>query len=327
MSPVSQPGTGDTVAVLGGTGWVGSHVHAAFTRGASRVLSLARHPAPHLPPDAFRPVDLTSVPTRELSRLLRDEGVRTVVNATDGANATDGWDRSEEALRRTNVTAVQRLLGAVALLAWPVRLVHIGTVHELGPVPRGTLLSSGVEPRPTGSYGRSKLDGSRAVLEAAAATAQVDAVVLRVASVCGPSPSPASFVGHLLSAFRRYADTGEPARIVVADAARDFVDVRDVADAVVAAASPHRQVRGRAVTIGSGIATPVAELVTAFRCAAGLPPGAVVERAPDPGAEVGLGGDWVRTDVMEAEQLLDWRAHIGLDRSLRDTWLAAGGRD
>ncbi|MFI1929147.1 NAD-dependent epimerase/dehydratase family protein [Streptomyces sp. NPDC020330] len=326
MSAVGRPGPGDAVAVLGGTGWVGGHVHAAFARGARRVLSLARHPAPRLAPDAFRTVDLTSVPVRELARLLRDEGVRTVVNATDGANASDGWDRSEEALRRTNVTAVHRLLDAVALLPRPVRLVHIGTVHEFGPVPRGTLLGGGVEPRPAGAYGRSKLDGSRAVLDAAAATGQVDAVVLRVASVCGPRPSPASFVGHLLSAFRRYADTGAPARIVVADAARDFVDVRDVADAVVAAASPRRQVRGHAVTIGSGVATPVAELVTAFRRAAGLPPGAVAERAPDPGAGVGLGGDWVRTDVREAERLLDWRPRIGLDRSLRDTWLAAGGQ-
>lgn len=324
MSPAAGSPAGP-VAVLGGTGWVGRHVRAAFARDGARVLALARNAAPHVPADAFRPVDLTAVPEEDLARLLRAEGVRTVVNATDGANATDGWDRSEAELWQANETAVRRLLGALALLPWRTRLVHIGTVHEFGPVPRGTLLGGAVEPRPAGAYGRSKLAGSRAVL-AAAAAGGVDAVVLRVASVCGPYPSPASFVGHLLAAFRRYADTGVPARIVIADAARDFVDVRDVADAVVTAAARCAAVSGQAVTVGSGVATPVRELVTAFRRAAGLPPGAVAEQAPDARTGVGLGGDWVRTDTAEAGRLLDWRPRIDLDRSLRETWLASQGR-
>lgn len=308
---------GHRVAVIGGTGWVGRHLLAAFAERGDEALALARSPAPHVPASAFRPLDLTTARPADIAGLLRDERVDTVVNATDGANATDGWARSEEELTRANEHAVGGLLTALALLPRRPRLVHIGTLHEYGPVPAGTLIGESRAPSPANPYARSKLAGSRAVLESARAGA-ADAVVLRLASVCGPYPTPAGFLGRLLGLLRAAENGGGPARVSISDATRDFVDVRDVAEAVVLAA--RAPVSGRVVNIGSGSATHMRDLVTEFRTVAGLPAAAVSERHG--AAPRSLGGDWMRTDVRLAARLLGWRPRTGLRESLRAMWEA-----
>ncbi|MDT0494945.1 NAD(P)-dependent oxidoreductase [Streptomyces griseus] len=305
------------VAVIGGTGWIGRHLPAAFAERGHEVLALARNEAAHLPPGAFRRLDLTTAGPGALAELLREERIGIVVNATDGANATDGWDRSDEEMIAANVHAVEGLLKALAELPRSPRLVHLGSMHEYGPVPDGTLMDETLTPAPVNVYTRSRLAGTRAVLDAAR-SGRVSAVVLRLANVCGPYPSSAAFLGTLL--FRlRAAAAGEPGvRLTVAQGARrDFVDVRDVARAVVlAAASP---VNGRAVNIGSGVATPLQELVDLFLGVSGLPAGAVEQ---DLRPVAGLGGDWMRVDNRRAARLLGWSPRVPLRTSLADMWHA-----
>lgn len=311
------------VAVIGGTGWVGRHVSEAFERHGHEVLVLARGAAPWTRGLRFRALDLVAAPVRELVETLREEQVDVVVNATDGANARDGWKRTEAEFTAANVDAVRRLVEAVATLPGRPRLVHIGTVHEYGPVEAGVLLHEAVEPRPANAYARTKLAGSRAVLDAAREGA-VDGVVLRLANACGPHPSPASFPGMLLRLFRDAAAGGE-AVVRVTGAQLDFVDVRDAADAVLRAATAADAV-GRAVNIGSGVAVPVRTLVAMMVAVTGVPSDAVRE---DRGPATRLGGDWVRVDNRLAARLLGWRPRFSLEDSLRAMWRAGvtGSRD
>ncbi|MFD5771352.1 NAD-dependent epimerase/dehydratase family protein [Streptomyces sp. NPDC127049] len=312
---MTEPPRPARVAVIGGTGWVGRHLLAAFADRGHEVLALARNDAAHLPPGAFRRLDLTAAGPDALAELLDRERVGIVVNATDGANATDGWDRSDEEMTAANVHAVERLLAALARLPGRPRLVHLGSMHEYGPVPDGTLMGESLTPAPVNVYTRSRLAGTRSVLDAARA-GTVSAVVLRLANVCGPHPSSAAFLGKLLSRLRDAAAGERGVRLTVAEGARrDFVDVRDVARAVVlAAAAP---VDGRAVNIGSGTATPVPELVDLFLAVTGLPAGTVRRdlRPVD-----GLGSDWMRVDNRLAARLLGWSPRVPLRTSLVDMW-------
>ncbi|WP_285777166.1 NAD(P)-dependent oxidoreductase [Microtetraspora sp. NBRC 13810] len=311
----AQPVTAGHAVVLGGTGWVGRHVCAAFARHGYKVTVVARHRAPHLAGHAFQPCDLATATPGAIEELLRSERTDVVVNATDAANAADGWDRTEADLTLMNVDSVERLLTAVGRLPWEPRLVQIGTVHEYGPVVG--LIGESVEPRPANAYARTKLQGSEAVLDAARA-GSVRGVVLRLANVCGPHPSPASFPGKLLDSLRRAA-AGEHVSLTVADAHRDFLDVRDAAEAALLAA--RATVTGTAINLGSGVAVSMRELVTQFLAVTGLPATAVsVRDAPVPS----LGGDWTQVDVEPARRLLGWRPRTDLRRSLQAMWEARG---
>lgn len=301
------------VAVLGGTGWAGRHVCAAFAARGSQVVAIARASAPHVSAQGFRALDVALAPQRTLAALLERERPDVVVNATDALNATDGWRRAPAELSRVNVAAVDRLLLALAAAPWRPRLVHLGTIHEYGPVPTGTSIDEWVDPRPANDYACTKLAGSRLVLDAAAA-GEADAVVLRLANLCGPHPSPASFPGKLLRLLREAA-AGRQVTLTVAEAARDFLDVRDAAEAVVAAATASAS--GRVVNVGSGRAVALRDLVAEFLAVAGLPAGCVVQQRHEVAS---LGGDWVRADIRLAARLLRWRPTTPLRESLRAAW-------
>ncbi|SCG58622.1 NAD-dependent epimerase/dehydratase family protein [Micromonospora halophytica] len=311
MSPKSEEN--GCVAVLGGTGWVGRHVCEAFASRGHRVVALARNPVPGVRHDAFVRLDLAAAAPGTIAEILRAEEVRVVVNATDAANATDGWDRTEEQLARVNVDLVRRLLSAITSLPRRPRLVHLGTIHEYGAVEPGVAIDETVVPKPVSGYARTKLAGSNAVLEAAH-TGLVDGVVLRAVNVCGPHPSPVSLPGRLLRLLDEATRTGRM-EVSVATDRRDFVDVRDLADAILRAAD--RPGLGCAVNIGSGTAVPMRDFVTLFVTSAGYPASILVER---PRPVRSLGGAWIEADIRRAGKLLDWVPRIPLGRSLRAMW-------
>ena len=306
------------VAVLGATGWVGRHLCDVFARHGYGVLAVARTFAPHVSRYDFRPLDLATANRETITEILRDSGINVVINATDAANATDGFSRTEEEFVHFNVRVVERLLAVMAMLPGNPRLVHLGSIHEYGPVTDGVLMHESLQPNPVGPYARTRLAGSEAVLNAARA-GMVSGVVLRLVNVCGPHPSPATFPGKLLAQLQAAVASGGEVALRIAHDKRDYVDVRDVAEASFKAAeSP---VSGRVINIGSGVAVSIRDVVTLSLAAAGLPATALKARYEPVSS---LGSVWVRADIRLAEELLAWRPRIGLPQSLQDMWEATG---
>ncbi|GAA2728858.1 NAD-dependent epimerase/dehydratase family protein [Streptomyces nogalater] len=301
-----------TVAVVGATGCVGRHVCDAFTRAGHDVVALARRaPAgPGRHPHRFLACDPAGLAPRDLADLFQDARVDTVVNAAGG------WLNTEDDNRYHHVRLVERLLAGTALMARTPRLVQIGSVHEYGPVPAGDAVDESREPRPVTVYARTKHAGSQAVLRATRA-GDADGVVLRAVNVCGPWVTPASFLGTVTRRLSEAAP-GEPVELTLSDARRDFVDGRDLADAVLRAAT--RPVTGEIFNIGRGEALPIRSLVALLLDVAGLPPGTVKERLQEVASR---GGDWTRVDTRRARRLLGWRPRIDLRTSLHDMWREA----
>ncbi|MEV6819915.1 NAD(P)-dependent oxidoreductase [Nocardiopsis dassonvillei] len=317
-----QPCELSSVIVLGGTGWVGRHVCAALRAQGSRVLAVGRH-SPAGPADtAFQRLDLSTASVDTLRDLFESHRADAVVNATDVLNATDGWEHTDEVLWHGNVTVVERIVAAVEA-ARPISLVHLGTVHEYGPIPRGRLQREDTDPAPVGTYARTRLAGSDTVLRAARA-GRITGTVLRLVNVCGPHPSPMTFPGKLLRVFDeaarvRAAGGAHRPTIRVARARRDLVDVRDTASAVLSAASGAAS--GEAVNIGTGRATSMVHLVRSLARISGLGgDGVLLETAP-PGE---LGASWLAVDPAKARALLGWTPAFGVERSLRDMWNSRG---
>ncbi|MET9682302.1 NAD-dependent epimerase/dehydratase family protein [Streptomyces coeruleorubidus] len=297
-------------AVLGATGCVGRAVCAALRRDGYEVLGIARRARPDITGHAFHTLDVATADPAALAALLGSARVEVVVNATGG------WALTEEAMQLAHVQLVHRLLAATAPMSRRPRIVHVGTIHEYGFVPEGVSIDENVTPHPTTSYARTKYAGSEAVLTATRA-GEADGVVLRAVNVCGPYTTEASFLGAVVAKLAA-ASAEEGLDLTVADSRRDYIDVRDLADAVVRAA--RAPVVGRVINIGRGEAVPIRELVRMLVSVSGFPLHAVRERSAQVESK---GGGWTRADITLAGRLLGWRPMVGLDQSMADMWSTA----
>ncbi|QKW21684.1 NAD-dependent epimerase/dehydratase family protein [Kitasatospora sp. NA04385] len=303
------------MVVLGATGFVGRQVCRAYAEAGARVHGVARGARAGEP--EFTPVrlDLAGCTAGHLAGVLRDAGADVVVNAAGGV-----WGVTEREMVLANAELPALLAAAARLLPGRPRVVHLGSVHEYGPVPPGIAIPEDRPPAPVTPYGRTKLLGTEAVL-AAARDHGLDGVVLRVVNVSGPGTPAGSLLGMIAAHLARLVDPGAeppaPLRLTPLRARRDFVDVRDVADAAVAAglARPGGGLAGEVFNVGRGEAVPVRGLVDRLIELSGLPVDVLEETdaTPQRGAV-----DWQRVDIGKAARMLGWHPVRDLDTSLRD---------
>ncbi|MFH9070591.1 NAD-dependent epimerase/dehydratase family protein [Streptomyces alboflavus] len=319
--------TGRPVLVLGGSGYLGRHICAAFATAGARVTRVrrdARDGGEHgddgdYGADAVETVrlDLAAADSAELARLCAGVGAQVVVNAVGAV-----WNSTEHQMTELNDRLVTRLTDAVAAVPRRPRLIQLGSAHEYGPAGPGDLIDEDWPPAPTTAYGRTKLAGTRTVVRAVRER-DVDGVVLRVSLACGPGAPEAGLPGAVAA---RLAAGHDELRLAPLRAHRDLVDVRDVAEAVLAAArvpAPALAEAGAVVNIGQGEAVPVRELVE-LMIACGGRPVRVREEQPPPQANPRSDGLWQRLDVSRARRLLGWAPHRTLTDSVRDLLSAAG---
>jgi nucleoside-diphosphate-sugar epimerase len=293
---------------------VGRQVCAAFAERGDEVLTIARRVPRDAPGDRAVALDAAATEPAVLTEVLTDWQASVVVNAAGG------WGHTDEEMTRAHVVLVDRVVRALERMPGRPRLVQLGTIHEYGPVPDGTLIDESVPPAPETGYALTKYAGSRVVLDAAR-RGTVDGMVLRAVNMCGPYPPPESFLGGLVARLRNALADGSTVDLTIASARRDYVDVRDAARAVVLAAHAPAAgpsgVAGRVVNIGRGEAVPMGDLVTLLLKAADFPLDRVRTRDADVTSK---GGDWTRADIGLAREVLGWRPRIGLADSLRDMW-------
>jgi dTDP-6-deoxy-L-talose 4-dehydrogenase [NAD(P)+] len=311
--------SGPQVAVLGGSGFVGAPVCTALDEAGCVVVSVARRPNPMVPSIA---ADLLTLSPAELTGLLHAAlpdpvRPRAVVNVAGAV-----WGVTEAQMVRTNAVLVETLCAAMAGLPGGGRLIQLGTVYEYGVVPDGSSVSEDAPTRPVSPYGVSKLRATRSVL-AAADSGVTEALVLRVSNVIGRAAPPGSLLGKVASELERARGQGTSAVLNVAPrgACRDFIDSRDVADAVVrAVTAPARLVNRTVINVGTGAATPVWALVRALAEVAGVP--ALITESEVREHIRGAGVRWQQVDIGLAARLLGWAPRRSLDDSLATLWTA-----
>ncbi|MFI6326337.1 NAD-dependent epimerase/dehydratase family protein [Nonomuraea sp. NPDC050556] len=271
------------ILLLGASGFVGKSVLSAL--GESAVTRDR--------------IDLVTAPHSDLVELLDEVSPTAVVNCC-GATTGDAVE-----LTRANVIAVARLATAMRTAAPGARLVHVGSAAEYGSVPMGPAITETSACRPVSDYGLTKLVAT----ELLGSADGLETVVLRLFNVIGPGAPPDSLPMRFAARLREEGD------LVVGglEVYRDFVDVRDAAAAIAAAATAEGPLPP-VLNVGSGRATAVHDLI-----------GTLVEIA-SPGTRVLAGAQgspavpWQCADVTAVEGALGWRPERSLRTSLADLW-------
>jgi nucleoside-diphosphate-sugar epimerase len=283
--------------VFGANGFIGCHVADAMRAFMGTEVIGAGVGTP--PPGQERrwlDLDLLTEGGR-LESELRAANPAFVVNCT---GATSGTTAD---LFRLNVLTAASLVQTIARSGVRARLIHLGSAAEYGPGPIGRPVTETACPQPMSDYGIAKLAATELVV--ASAAGGQDAVVLRVFNALGPSMPPNSMPG---SALRRLTEAvaTSASRIEMGPlgAVRDFIDVRDIAAAVVAACRVPR-LGAPVVNIGSGTGHTARELVQALADHVGFS-GEIGEEAA--GSPRSSDVPWQVADVSLAERLLGWRA-------------------
>lgn len=233
-----------TVAVTGATGHLGNVlVRELCARGARVRAVLAPRDLPE--PLAGLEVERATADVRDAAALEQAfAGADLVFHLAGLVSITAGFEARMHAVNVEGTRAVMRACRAAGVR----RLVHTGSVHALTE-PRGGVLTeeAGFDPRlASGAYGKTKARACREVQEAARA-GQLDAVLALPTGVLGPYDFRLSEMGQLLCSLER---GGVPFLLA---GGHDFVDVRDVATGLCAAAERGR--RGEAYLLAGGRAT------------------------------------------------------------------------
>jgi nucleoside-diphosphate-sugar epimerase len=287
-----------TVLLFGASGYLGRHVVRALE---SQPIGL------RLVTPGRAACDLVRVPAAQLQETLRDIAPDVVVNCMGRLDGTS------TDLIEGNTLATAKLLDALA--AVPARLVRIGSAGEYGMVPVGSPVHEETPAAPVGAYGASHLAATHLV-EQAYRSGRVDAVTLRVFNPIGSGLNGDTVLGRAALSIREAQHTGAShVQLGPLDTYRDFVDARDVADAVVAAIS--RTHPWATINIGSGRATSVREAVRMLADVAGYH-GDIVEASASSGRSAGV--TWIQADIGRARDALGWYPRHGLAESLGQIW-------
>jgi nucleoside-diphosphate-sugar epimerase len=298
--------------VTGGTGFVGRHVLHALNRQMedslqpeTKVIALGRRCPEGWPRDDFAEVDLTdTVKLPEIIQRIAPDCVIHTAGRTPPA--------LDEEIYRANFWATIHLLSALRTMHKPARVVLSGSAAELGPVdPEYLPVDENYRGFPRDAYGRSKYLASSAGL---AERSRLEVMVARVFNPIGPG-TPAS------QAFGRFADRltdpdADPVNLVVGDldARRDFIDVRDVARAMISLASQGHA--GLAYNVGTGRSRGVGEGLARLIERSGR----AVRVSVDPALKSRRGPADSRANIDRILSHTDWRPSISWEQSIDDLW-------
>jgi NDP-hexose 4-ketoreductase len=294
--------------ILGASGFLGGHVWRQATASGAEVVTACRAGLPGSP--AHRRLDLSRDDPASVAEMIAAVAPDAIANC---AGLTVG---GPDVLAAANVTGIYTLVRAMLLAETPGRLVHLGSAAEYGGAEPGVPLNESAPPRPGAPYGVTKLAGT--LLVELGRSAGLDAVVLRVFNPVGAGAPEAGLPGRVAAQLRRALAGDAEVRLGPLDAVRDFVDARDVAAAVLAAAAAPAPPNA-VLNIGSGTGVSARTLVKELIAVTGYA-GPVHEDSVGSARSGDL--DWQQADIGLARQDLGWQPRRDLAESLNDLWEA-----
>jgi len=275
--------------VVGGRGFIGSHLVEALSASGTPVTVLGRDDPPVI--DGSAHPSLMSA--------------RTVYWAASSINPLIASEHPE--LVAADRRSFERFLHALETAGAACRVVLLssgGTVYGRAPTPHRET----TPPAPDSAYGFAKLD-----LEQLLAERRPDSVSARISNAYGPGQRATSGQGVVAHWLQAVVDQHEVAVYGRATTTRDYVYVSDVADALNALHSA--PTAPSVLNIGSGRPTTLDELAAVVDEA--VTPRTLRTRI-HPARPFDIPASWL--DVSLAHRTLGWSARTTLRDGVRRTW-------
>lgn len=220
---------GRTCLLVGAGGFLGTHLQAAVGAAGLRLAATSRSGGSGAPSCDLR--DPASI-----ARCLEEVRPELILNAAGDPSVARSWEHPEEAFA-VNAAGVQNLLGAVARTAPEAHLLCLSSAAVYGqPGAEAMPLGEDSPAAPVSPYGEAKLAMEGFCREAAAA-GKARVAVVRAFNLVGPGQPPFNAASALARQIAAAERAGEPAvELALGNpgAARDLIDVRDAARALVA---------------------------------------------------------------------------------------------
>ncbi len=299
--------------LLGAGGFLGRSI-AHFVAGNGGVELVLNHRTEHhgsASDGVFESyaLDLLTCRTGAIGEMVDRVAPDVVVNC---AGLTFGHP---DELRAANVGLVIRLIDELEGRK-DVHLVQIGSAAEYGiqghdrPVPEYAFAAPG------SAYGVTKLEATERLI-AASAQDRISVTVLRVFNPLGRFSSPNTLAGN--AALQIDAALRSGARSInlgALDSRRDYIDTRDVARAVLAAAFTVRHT-GSVLNVGRGEEVDSRHLIETLAAIAHYD-GEIVETRDRSIRSAQVTS--LYADIKAIRERLDWSAKYSIEDSLSDLW-------
>jgi dihydroflavonol-4-reductase len=212
--------------VTGATGHIGNVLVRKLLERGEKVRALI---LPGEPRDPIQGLDVEAVQGDVLNLDSLFESLRGIKGIFHLAGVTSIMPGSNPFVRKVNVEGTRNVLRA-AKETGIKKLIYTSSIHAIQRIESGVIDESIPYDmdNPYGAYDRSKAEATLEVVDAA--RAGLEAVVACPTGVIGPYDFRGSMMGAVIH------DTAVAKPTWYVDGAYDFVDVRDVADGLIAAA-------------------------------------------------------------------------------------------
>jgi len=299
------------VLLLGASGFLGSHIADALNADSTMEL-ISQSRADSGTNGHTVALDLATAGRQAVASLLAAVRPDAIINA---AGTVIG---SEEELVAANVTTVESRVAGLAQTGSVTRLVQLGSAAEYGATPAGDPIAEATPPNPITAYGRSKLAATQLILDAAQNDG-IRAAVFRVFNPVGRGMSRHSLLGAAATQIRRALDHGShEIALGSLDDYRDFVDARDIADAVHRFLSvPEDALQTAVINLGRGVAVQARDAVALLAAIAAYD-GRLLETGP--GSIRSARVPWQAANISRARTALRWEPQRTLEDSLVALW-------
>lgn len=303
--------------VTGATGFVGGYLLDALRRDGAKVFACSgpndHKDGEYLPIDLNDPVTIRAVLAAAQPDVIFHLAAQTFVPAAL---------REPIETYETNTMGTARLLAALRSYAGARPRVFFASSAEVYGVRNASdyPLRETLELRPANPYGASKA-AAEAILAAEMRCFGLDVVIARAFNHIGPGQNDRFVVSALAAQLARIAAGGSPQLYVGnLEAARDFLDVRDVVRAYILLAQ--RGESGEIYNVSSGKAVTIRDVLRELITIARVP----VEVREDPARMRRADIPLLVGDPNKLYARTGWQPQIPLVRSLREIFDAARSR-